>query len=655
VRLAFIASLLVLGASAVVRADLPTLTGPTAREELSHGESSVRAEAARLLGYHGEHRAAVEALIAALPSERDAVVRREIVLALARRGDPRAIAVLVEALSAPGAPNRVVVAHALASFPREASINALAAALAQSETRAAAHRALVNIGTRSVPTLLLAAEQRQPSIPAIEALGEIGDQRALPRLIELTRHDGAAVRVAAVQAIAAMRAERGGPAVAALVDDGEADVRLAAVMALGIVGGPPHVELLREKLAEDQPLMKRAALRALTALSPDDAVPHLERFAADGSPGIGPLAIELVLQMRVASAASLLHGLLREGSRAQEAASALAELEAGSGLAVLVHIANEAPDIPGVMRALAVCLRHHGEVADSDLVERARATLSAGEGTRGLLLRAIARDDSVRDRIVRWISEGDAEERAVSALAAEVHPHGAFVEPLLAAFEEEDDPEAYRRIASALVAHRVAVAAPILLITRFDDPAVGSEAMALAAEAYAHTDRWTQRRLGAAFRHALRSSDVRLRTGAAWALAQSGDRSAHRALAVALDDVAPEVRHAAARALSALGADASREGIERRLRVEEDEIVAQALRDALTMGRPFPARGLPGDQVLRVRVVTGTAILDSRIPVDVVLPDGRFLRMRTLSSGELLIVDLPSGSADVRVRVGGSA
>jgi hypothetical protein len=240
-------------------------------------------------------------------------------------------------------------------------------------------------------------------------------------------------------------------------------------------------------------------------------------------------------------------------------------------------------------------------------------------------------------------------------LAAEVHPHDDYVEPLLSAFEEEEDPESYRRMASALVAHRVAVAAPVLLIARFDDPAVGSEAMALAAEAYAQTDRWTQRRLGAAFRHTLRSSDVRLRAGAAWALASSGDRTAHRALSVALDDVAPEVRHAAARALSALGAEASRDAIERRLRVEEDEIVAQALRDAVTMGRPFPARGLHGDQVLRVRVVIGTAISDSRIPVDVVLPDGRFLRMRTLSSGELLIVDLPSGSADVRVRVGGSA
>ena len=88
--------------------------------------------------------------------------------------------------------------------------------------------------------------------------------------------------------------------------------------------------------------------------------------------------------------------------------------------------------------------------------------------------------------------------------------------------------------------------------------------------------------------------------------------------------------------------------------MEDDEVVARALRDAVGSLRPFPARGLTGDQVLRVRIVTGEGVADGRIPVDVVLPDGRWARMRTLASGELLLVDLPSGSADVRVRVRGA-
>jgi len=652
--LLLLALVLLAPVSGVASARFFELTGPAARERLSHGEGTIRAEAARTLGYHGEHRAAVDALVAALPGERDAVVRREIVLALARRGDRAAVPVLIDALAAAGTPNQVVVAHALASFPGEPSIVALTEGLEQDHVRSAARRSLVTIGPPAVPNLLLAARGRPGSVAAVLTLGEIGDQRALPTLVDLLAAEAVPMRVAAIDAIARMRAERGGPFVAPLTGDDEKDVVLAAVRALGVVGGPPHAGLLEERLDADDPVLRREALRALVSLAPGRAIPYLERYAAEGDPSIGPLAVELVQVLRIPEAAALLHGLLREGTRSQEAASALAELESGAGLAVLVHVAEEDPSAPGVMRAIAVCLRRYADVAPTDDARAARAILGEGEGARALLLRAVARDRSAHDEIIAWLSSDDAEKRAVAALSAEVHPDSSLVEPLISALASEEDPEAYRRIAGALSSLDVAVDAPALLIARFDDLQVGPEAMLLAAVAYEDANRWTQRRLGAAFRRALRAADVRLRTGAAWALARTGDRAAHRPLAVALDDAAPEVRHAAARALSALSAARASRAIDRRLRVEEDEVVAQALRDALSTRRPFPARGLSGDQVLRVRIVVGAGVVDSRIPVDVVLPDGRFLRMRTLASGELLLVDLPSGSADVRVRVGGS-
>jgi hypothetical protein len=37
--------------------------------------------------------------------------------------------------------------------------------------------------------------------------------------------------------------------------------------------------------------------------------------------------------------------------------------------------------------------------------------------------------------------------------------------------------------------------------------------------------------------------------------------------------------------------------------------------------------------------------------VDVVLPDGRWLRTSALEGGELLLPDLPAGEADVSVRL----
>ena len=55
------------------------------------------------------------------------------------------------------------------------------------------------------------------------------------------------------------------------------------------------------------------------------------------------------------------------------------------------------------------------------------------------------------------------------------------------------------------------------------------------------------------------------------------------------------------------------------------------------------------DLVLEARVRTDAGTANERPLVDVLLEDGRWLRMRTLPGGELLLEDLAAGQADVRV------
>lgn len=682
-----------LAVPAVAGAQWPSLTGPRARAALGDGDPAVRAEAARTLGYYGAVMPSVDALVVALPAERDAVVRRALILALARRGELSCVPVLIEALAAVGSSNRVAAAQALGSFGTEEAVRALAEALGDEEVKVAAARSLVRLGPRAVPHLILATRRRPASTAAVAVLGEVGDHRAVPALIALLGDERATLRVAVLGALRAMGAERAGPSVAELLTDDSSEVRVAAIEALGVVGGPPHVEALEALVESAVPAvpvgpavsaeasgpvsvaraaaavrdgvpLRRAALRALVTLAPDRAIAHLERFAGEGEPDLGPLAVDLALGLRTREAAPLLHGLLTEGSRADEAASALAELEAGAGLPVLIHLAADLPPESGVLRAIAVGLRHYRRVVDDEVAAQGYRALGAHRGQRALLLRAIARDDAVHELLVPVLSSADPGDRALAALAAEVHPSPSLVEPLTTALLAEEDSEPFRRMASALAARGAWSGdlgaggwAPHLarLSRRFDDPDVGPEAMLLAAGAYGAADRWTQRRLGQGFRHALRSSDPRVRTGAAWALARARDAGARRALAVALDDPAREVRHAAARALSSLGAGDLEHAIRRRRRVEEDDEVALALDGAVGSRRPFPAEGLRGDQVLRVRIVPSGGDRRGGIPVDVVLPDGRYLRMNTLGTGELLLVDLPAGAADVRVRVGGAS
>ncbi|MCL4819688.1 MAG: PilT/PilU family type 4a pilus ATPase [Vicinamibacteria bacterium] len=71
---------------------------------------------------------------------------------------------------------------------------------------------------------------------AVEALGAIGDARAVPHLLHLMQT--ADLRVACAGALAALRAESAAPQVAALLDCEDADVQLAGLRALKVLGGP---------------------------------------------------------------------------------------------------------------------------------------------------------------------------------------------------------------------------------------------------------------------------------------------------------------------------------------------------------------------------------------------------------------------------------
>ena len=86
-------------------------------------------------------------------------------------------------------------------------------------------------------------------------------------------------------------------------------------------------------------------------------------------------------------------------------------------------------------------------------------------------------------------------------------------------------------------------------------------------------------------------------------------------------------------------------------RVEEDPAVLSALLDAAepTRRRESVRRG---SEIFRARVVAEAAEAVARVTVDIVLPDGEWLRIATLETGEIVIADLPAGTADLRVRVG---
>ena len=65
-----------------------------------------------------------------------------------------------------------------------------------------------------------------------------------------------------------------------------------------------------------------------------------------------------------------------------------------------------------------------------------------------------------------------------------------------------------------------------------------------------------------------------------------------------------------------------------------------------------PSTNVTGEELLYVRVVTAPGLAPRQtLVVDVMLPDGRWLRVPALGDGAVLVPDLPHGVAEVDVRL----
>ncbi len=140
---------------------------------------------------------------------------------------------------------------------------------------------------------------------------------------------------------------------------------------------------------------------------------------------------------------------------------------------------------------------------------------------------------------------------------------------------------------------------------------------------------------------------ARTRAAAALALAARGERSAEGALLVALDDPADGVQLAAARALAVLGGTRAARELRVRARVEADVTRRGVLLAASSAAASSVAPELYAHGVRPLVVCVHGAPPAARPELDVSLPDGRTLRVRSAADGTTFIPDVPDQELSV--------
>ncbi|NOY93683.1 MAG: HEAT repeat domain-containing protein, partial [Deltaproteobacteria bacterium] len=148
-------------------ARLPTSAAVRA---LENGDTAAREQAARRLGYAGAQETSVDALIAALATERDPSVRSAILESLARRADPSTLEALDAALTSGSPSERRWAANALGVLGTADASSALVEALAGRRTREAAAEGLARAGAHAIPPLLTALQTGGARIEAARVL-----------------------------------------------------------------------------------------------------------------------------------------------------------------------------------------------------------------------------------------------------------------------------------------------------------------------------------------------------------------------------------------------------------------------------------------------------------------------------------------------------
>lgn len=586
-------------------------------EELAFtGADEVRLQAVRALGRLGTD-TSVDVLMRLLDRQ-DSRLEAEILVALGRSGHPRALRALEERVGQSDHPSAVAEALALYGTGEAAGILArafreagpteagdLAAALASFDheipearqalyqavqrghgpTYSASLLALARAGDEGVfPVLLLATEEGSANqrARAAQALGELGDARAVEPLTDLALTGPIQARGAALVALGELDCPEATDALLTLVEEGSPEVAQGAIHALRHPEAPQTRAVLLWAVDEGSQAVRGAALGTLLwhpwgADEVPEAVLDLARREAR-RPGMSTQAaqaLSLLLTHGHAEDLELLQELATEGSSNQRVAVVEALRRDGSpqGERLLLELVGDTD--PSVQQAAIYAVMERGGLGwalEHRLIESLEAEGPVGWGSVEQALAELGTPTALEALHRRALEGTELESRhALNALAwTGGVAQQRVLEDLL---DQADDPALRRRVyENALLASGADVEGVALAALEEEEPWVHS----LAVEALARSGSAEARERLYALSE---EGPLELRAQALSTLGMLGGEEAESRLVSALDE--PELGQAALTGLTQLGTPAARESIARAARSSEDPALRATALDTL--------------------------------------------------------------------------
>ncbi|MFC6988589.1 HEAT repeat domain-containing protein [Haloplanus sp. GCM10025708] len=378
---------------------------------LHGGETAaVRRRAAEVLGDLGvADQQIVEKLVRAAIDDDDEAVRGAAIDALDRLGED-AIEQLVVSLSGQDADS------GLGRVRARAFVKTLSAD--RPELRMASANALGRLGDeKALPALVGALTDSDPRVRAraARACGKLGDPRAVDALRERVDGDDRRVRRAAADALAAIGSKRALAALVDQVEDDSPEVRYVAASALGDYDGPKPIDALVETLTDDDDAVRRAAVYSIVKL--------LSNAPSKRGHEIRQTVVERLGETADESVVDALAELLEEGRQVAQRRNAVwllgrvvGETHRGRVVGALVSALGDDDETTAQFAATSLVAIGGDAVVDAllDLLEAPGSDRAA----KAVFVLGKVGGDRARDRLESFVESTDDPEVRKQALSA---------------------------------------------------------------------------------------------------------------------------------------------------------------------------------------------------------------------------------------------